>query len=108
METCRRESRRGAKTARTRTARAHPDERRVIPQLAEGGRRRAPAGELPRAWKAAGCRGCGQRSGRKPLRVGDAARRLSSRLTGARAANVAGATTALSPGAQRAVDERAA
>ena len=48
---------RGAETARTRTARAHPDERRVISQLAEGGRRRAPAGELPRAWKAADCGG---------------------------------------------------
>ena len=90
METCGREPRRGAEAASTRTAGADPDERCVITQLAEGGRRRAPAGELPRAWKAAGCGGGGQLSGRMPLCVGDAARRLSSRRTSARAGNVGG------------------
>src|ERR1700676_2284632 len=59
MEACGREPRRGAETARTRPASADPDERRVITQLAEGGRRRAPAGELPRSWKAAGWGGGG-------------------------------------------------
>src|SRR5580704_17616570 len=98
MEACGRETRRGAETARTRPASADPDERRVITQLAEGGRRRTLTGQLPRAWKEAGCGGGGSLSCRMPLCVGDAARRLSSRRAGARTGHVAGTTAALPPG----------
>ena len=45
--------------ARTRTAGADPDVRRTVAQHAEGGRRRNPAGELPRPWKTAGGGGGG-------------------------------------------------
>src|SRR3954451_21755315 len=104
MEACGRESLRGTETARPRVADADPDERRIIAQLAEGGRHRTAAGELPRSWKAAGGGGGGQLSGRVPLCVGDATRRISSRRTGARTGHVAGATAALPSGAKRALD----
>src|SRR6266849_8135710 len=104
MEACGREHRRSLETARTRTAGADPDVRCAVAQHGEG--RRSPAGELPRRWKTAGCGRSREFSCRMPLCAGDAGRRLSLRRTGAGTGTVAGREAALSPGAQRAIDER--